>query len=638
MQIDRFCEGLLGFLQASPTPFHAVQTMIAALDRAGFEHLDENQQWFPLPKGNYYTTRNDSSLIAFRLGNTSQATPYSNHSRLGFNMVGAHTDSPCLKLKPNPDKNTHPYWQLGTEVYGSPLMHTWFDRDLSIAGRIHYVDQCNELHSRLIDFEKSVGYIPSLAIHLNRNANSESKVNAQEHLLPILCTHLNDNPCSLKSAILDRLNYSADRQAKELLDYDLYLYDCQPPQLVGLNDEYIASARLDNLLSCYIGLMGLINSDDGQRSLLVCNDHEEIGSQSACGAQGPFLSDTLKRLFNNNDTYSQCVAQSLLISVDNAHAQHPNYPNKHDTNHAPIMNKGPVIKVNANHRYATTSETSAIIQYLAQVIDVPLQNFVSRADLSCGSTIGPLTSSEIGVRTLDMGVPQLAMHSIREIAGKEDAYSLFNLLSSFFSLPAVPEANPILPQSDTNKPNRSRSQDRSRGRRSRRGRSSSENASQNRHKNTSRTNTTKETKHTPRRKNEAQVKDDAIDEPLVEVNSQAQDSLEDAPNTKLGITEDHSPPPELDTQTEATSIDEPKAEHTEEQENEAQSSVLTTADELEKAETETETESASQQESPEKLETSSLETPPKESAETSEEPKSDTSVSGTEAIDKPKDD
>lgn len=444
MQIERFCEGLLSFLQASPTPFHAVQTMALALEQTGFKYLDEAEDWHYPSSGSYYTIRNDASIIAFRLG--QDGPNRDTHERLGFNMVGAHTDSPGLKIKPNPDVFSENYWQLGVETYGSPLLHTWFDRDLSIAGRVHYIDENNGLCRALVDFEHPIATIPSLAIHLNRTANEKSSINPQKHVLPVLMQTDNPETFSLKRALLERLSHSSDHVPQEVLDFDLYLYDSQPARSTGSAQEFIASARLDNLLSCYVGLMSLINSDPNQRSLLVCNDHEEVGSQSACGAQGPFLADTLKRLFPDYETYCQCIAQSFLISVDNAHAIHPNYRDRHDPKHAPRMNQGPAIKINANQRYATTSETSAVVQYLAQVVKVPLQSFVSRSDLACGSTIGPLTSSELGVRTVDMGVPQFAMHSIREMASKADAHHLFQLLNAFFSLPAVPSAQAIRPE------------------------------------------------------------------------------------------------------------------------------------------------------------------------------------------------
>lgn len=447
MQIDRFCEGLLNFLQASPTPFHAVQTMALALEQTGFEYLDEAKEWNFPRTGNYYTIRNDASIIAFRLGDGSVPAGAKNtEGRLGFNMVGAHTDSPGLKVKPTPDRFKEGYWQLGVEVYGAPLLHTWFDRDLSLAGRVHYIDENNGLYRTLVDFEQPIATIPSLAIHLNREANDKSSINAQQHILPVLMQTENPEAFSLKRALLERIKLCTDHNPHEVLDYDLYLYDTQAPRSTGFAQEFIASARLDNLLSCYVGLMSLLNSDPSQRSLFVCNDHEEVGSQSACGAQGPFLADTLKRLFPDHETYCQCIAQSFLISVDNAHAIHPNYADRHDPMHAPKMNHGPAIKINANQRYATTSETSAVVQYLAQVVNVPLQSFVSRSDLACGSTIGPLTSAELGVRTVDMGIPQFAMHSTRELASKADTHALYTLLNAFFSLPTVPSAQAIRPE------------------------------------------------------------------------------------------------------------------------------------------------------------------------------------------------
>ena len=216
------------------------------------------------------------------------------------------------------------------------------------------------------------------------------------------------------------------------------LYDCQPPALIGLNQEFVASARLDNLLSCFTGLKALLDAGDRQAKLLVCNDHEEVGSASACGADGPFLKSVLERICPQPETLARCIHRSWLISADNAHGIHPNYADKHDANHGPLLNKGPVIKTNANQRYATNSETAGLFRFLCEQADIPVQSFVVRSDMACGSTIGPLTASTIGVRTLDIGVPTFAMHSIRELAGARDTEYLYNALKAFYAYSSTP--------------------------------------------------------------------------------------------------------------------------------------------------------------------------------------------------------
>lgn len=427
MQDSEFVDGLLDFIQASPTPFHAVEQMSSRLDDAGFQQLKESDTWQCSNPGKYYVIRNGSSVIAFTLG--------ANLAEKGLRMVGAHTDSPCLKVKPNPEIIKESYLQLGVEVYGGALLNPWFDRDLSLAGRVSYVTQNGEVNNALIDFIKPVAVIPSLAIHLDRKANERRTVNKQEHIPPILMKMPGDNAGTpdFREILLRILQQQhPGSSAEKVLEYELSLYDVQPPAVIGLHQDFIASARLDNLLSCYAGLMSLLKAGEKQNCLLVCNDHEEVGSMSAAGAQGQFLSSVLQRLCLTAEDLARTIDQSMLISADNAHGIHPNYADKHDANHGPVLNQGPVIKVNANQRYASNSETSAAFRYICEEADVPVQSFVVRTDMACGSTIGPITASEIGVRTLDVGAPTFAMHSIRELAGRWDGYYLYRALREYF--------------------------------------------------------------------------------------------------------------------------------------------------------------------------------------------------------------
>ena len=423
-------QGLLDFLKRSPSPFHATQSMAEALQAAGYQALDERETWQLQPQGRYYVTRNDSSIIAIKLG---QHDPVQH----GIRMVGAHTDSPCLKVKPQPELSRHGYWQLGVEVYGGVLLSPWFDRDLSLAGRVTFKHN-EQLQSRLIDFKHAIASIPSLAIHLNREANSGWAINAQTELPPVLAQLQGETKQDFRALLADQLQREHAISDACVLDYELCFYDSQPAALIGLNQDFIASARLDNLLSCYSGLQALLNSDDQHSQVLVCTDHEEVGSNSACGADGPFLEQVLRRVLNSEEDFVRCIQHSLLISADNAHGIHPNYADKHDANHGPLLNHGPVIKVNANQRYATTSETSSFFKLLCQQADIPVQSFVTRSDLGCGSTIGPITASQLGVQTIDIGVPTFAMHSIRELAGSKDLGYLVSALQAFYNSPQLP--------------------------------------------------------------------------------------------------------------------------------------------------------------------------------------------------------
>lgn len=422
--------GLLDFLKNSPSPFHATQSMCTALQAAGYQALDERETWQLEPQGRYYVTRNDSSIIAIQLGESDPV-------KHGIRMVGAHTDSPCLKVKPQPELSKHSYWQLGVEVYGGVLLSPWFDRDLSLAGRVTFQSD-GQLHSRLIDFKQAIASIPSLAIHLNREANSGWAINPQTELPPILAqVHGDDHP-DLRALLAQQLLDEHGLSDINILDYELCFYDSQPAALIGLQRDFIAGARLDNLLSCYAGLEALLKSDSQHTQVLVCTDHEEVGSNSACGADGPFLEQVLRRVLGSQEAFVRCIQHSLLISADNAHGIHPNYADKHDGNHGPLLNQGPVIKINANQRYATNSETSSFFKLLCQAVDVPVQSFVTRTDLGCGSTIGPITAGQLGIQTIDIGVPTFAMHSIRELAGSQDLGYLIKVLLAFYNSPNLP--------------------------------------------------------------------------------------------------------------------------------------------------------------------------------------------------------
>ncbi len=426
---DGFNGEMLDFLQVSTTPFHAVAEMSRQLEAAGFTALREADAWQLQVGGKYYVQRNQSSLVAFVYGSDPLLES-------GWRLWGAHTDSPCLKLKPNPDIEKKGYRQWGVQVYGGALLNPWFDRDLSLAGRIHYLTDSGETKQQLVDLKKAIAVIPSLAIHLDREANNARTVNPQTDMPPLVC--LAGENSDLEALLLQYLNDEGVSDARELVDFELSLYDTQPPAVIGWRDEFIASARLDNLLSCFVGLMGLLAAGESTHSVLVCNDHEEVGSLSAIGAQGPMLKAILQRIAGDHESYERAIHQSLMVSADNAHGVHPNYADRHDNNHGPMLNAGPVIKINANQRYASTSETNTLFSGFCKACDVPVQQFVIRSDMGCGSTIGPITSAELGVRTVDIGVPTFAMHSCRELAGSDDAHGLAKVAAHFFASRQLP--------------------------------------------------------------------------------------------------------------------------------------------------------------------------------------------------------
>lgn len=438
-----FNAGLLEFLHASPTPFHATHNIASALQANGFIPLYEGDSWGLEPGKRYLVTRNDSSIIAFVYGKSPLIES-------GIRMVGAHTDSPCLKVKPRPELNRRGYFQLGVEVYGGALLAPWYDRDLSMAGRVTYRDESDQLRSTLVDFGRPVAVVPSLAIHLDREANNLRTINAQKDIVPLLLQlPASDTPLP---DFRDLLHAELQRQQpqlaiKQVMDYEISLYDTQPPALIGLEQDFIASARLDNLLSCFIGLQSILEADDEISSLLICTDHEEVGSASCCGAKGPMLQQFLERLVPNVDERVRIIERSMMISADNAHGIHPNFMDRHDENHGPLLNRGPVIKVNANQRYATTSETSAFFRLLCETAEVPVQAFVARTDMGCGSTIGPVVASEVGIKTIDVGSPTFAMHSIRELAGTFDGWYLYKASVEFFNYRKAPIT--LVPRADS---------------------------------------------------------------------------------------------------------------------------------------------------------------------------------------------
>lgn len=424
---------LLRFLDDSPTPFHAVANVSARLEEAGYVALAEGAHWDLNSPGKYYFTRNDSSLVAVNL-----ASAPAEH---GFRIVGAHTDSPCLKVKPNAITHNNGYAKLAVEVYGGALLAPWFDRGLGLAGRVTFNTADGQQTNRLINIARPIGFIPSLAIHLERDVNDRRSINKQKELPVVLCRVADDSNedapdfhALLKTQLkLEHPSVSVDK----ILAFEICLYDCQHAEIIGLKNDFIAAARLDNLLSCYAGMEALATADAHNKmsnQVLVLNDHEEVGSASTSGAEGPFLHSVLMRLCGDEATFARACNHSMAVSADNAHGVHPNYPHKHEAGHQPLLNAGTVIKVNSNQRYATNSETAALYQKVCAQKRLPVQTIAVRSDMGCGSTIGPIIAAKLGIRTVDIGVPQLGMHSIRELAGTQDQLILLAALKEFYEI------------------------------------------------------------------------------------------------------------------------------------------------------------------------------------------------------------
>jgi aspartyl aminopeptidase len=411
-------DDLINFLDASPSPWHAVESTVQRL--AGFERLEESAPWTEVPAAGYVVR--DGAIIAWRLpSGVGPATP--------FRLVGAHTDSPCLRVKPRPDTGTLGWKQLGVEVYGGILNNSWLDRDLGIAGRLVGADGS----TTLVDVADPIARVPQLAVHLDREVNSNGLVlDAQQHLSPVW--GLGD---AVAGEFADWIGHAAGLTAAPAW-WELCLYDVQGASVLGADRSLLASGRLDNQVSCWAGVTALAAAQPTDHvALVVLNDHEEVGSSSTTGASGPFLDTVLSRLVTARggsiEDRHRALAGSSCVSADNAHAVHPNYAERHEPGHRPIVNAGPALKVNANQRYATSATTAAAFQRSCEAAGVPWQVFVSRNNMPCGSTIGPLTATRLGIATVDVGVPQLSMHSARELCGADDPLHLSRALQAFLT-------------------------------------------------------------------------------------------------------------------------------------------------------------------------------------------------------------
>jgi len=420
---------LLDYIDASPSPWHAVKSTVKQLEANGFEPLIENQPWQLKKNGRYYVTRDGASIIAFVLGSKPVA-------EVGFRIVGAHTDSPGLRLKPKAAHTTQGIAQLGVEVYGGPILATFADRDLSIAGRVNILNG-DDYKTHLLHLTDSVVRLPNLAIHMNREVNTKGLLLDKQTQLPLIFGYAADSKEAKKQidqTIAEHLNINP----ADILTWDLNIYDTQKGSLWGQELAFIADSQLDNLASCHAALQALLTTTKpASTSICAFFDHEEVGSESATGADGSLMSDILQRIClfykANDEDRLRSIANSFFISADMAHAYHPNHPSAYEPEHHAIVNQGPVIKTNANQRYSTNADTAARFIQLCKQAKVPYQEYSHLTDLGCGSTIGPTVAAQLGMPTVDVGNPMWAMHSIRESAGAIDHGYMINVLSQHFS-------------------------------------------------------------------------------------------------------------------------------------------------------------------------------------------------------------
>jgi aspartyl aminopeptidase len=416
-------ESLIEYLNSSPSQWHAAGTASAMLRAAGFHEMQFDNPWVHVPDNGY--VHRGAAIVAWHRGSAVQATS-------PLRIVGAHTDSPGLRVKPNADAGAFGWKQLSVEVYGGALLNSWLDRDLGVAGSL----VMRGGSSVRVAVHEAVARVPQLAIHLDRDVNERGVVlDKQLHLSPVWGV---GNP--VEGEFREWIAAMADVPAADVLSWDLCLFDRTPAAVLGPNADLLASGRLDNQASCWAATAALCASQQptGHTAVVALFDHEEVGSESTTGAAGPLLEHVLERLAiatgASRADYLAQLAASRCISADNAHSVHPNYPERHEAGHRPLVNQGPAIKLNHNQRYATSPHTAAFARDVFEAAGVPSQTFVSRNNMPCGSTIGPITATRLGIDTVDVGVPQLSMHSARELCGTLDTPWLATALRGWFSL------------------------------------------------------------------------------------------------------------------------------------------------------------------------------------------------------------
>lgn len=429
IEARQHAQALLDFIDQSPSPWHAVDTVANRLKAHGFKNLRENEPWQFKPAGKYFVVRDGGSIIAFVLGQAPLAES-------GLRIVGAHTDSPGLRLKPKAAYSTEGLGQLGVEVYGGPILATFTDRDLSLAGRV-VIQTPQGLETRLIRLDQPIARLPNLAIHMNREVNEKGLVLNKQTGLPLIFGQA-ANTDSARQLLSDTLAGKLAIPAQAIVGWDLAFYDTQKGSFWGIEQEFMANSQLDNLASCHAALEALLSTEKPQAtSICALFDHEEVGSESATGAGGSFLLDVIERICHStqlsHEDKLRSFASSFFISADMAHAFHPNHAGSYEPCHHVQVNQGPVIKTNANQRYSTNAVTAARFIQLCEKAGAPYQQYAHRTDLGCGSTIGPIMAAQLGIATVDVGNPMWAMHSIRESAGVLDHSHMIATLQQHYA-------------------------------------------------------------------------------------------------------------------------------------------------------------------------------------------------------------
>ncbi len=422
-------QALLDFIDASPSPWHAVETVSQQLLAQGYQPLLETNPWQLTPLGKYFVVRGGASIIAFSLGSQPLA-------ETGFRLVGAHTDSPGLRLKPQAAFGGSGLLRIGVEVYGGPILATFADRDLSIAGRV-MVKNGADFQTHLIKFDQALMRLPNLAIHMNREVNDKGLKFHKQDELPLIFGEA-EAGIEADQQFIQQIADALKVNIADILTWELNVYDTQKGSFWGANQAFIANSQLDNLASCHAALTALLaNKNSATTNVVAFFDHEEVGSESATGASGSFLNDVINRIALHDNLNAtdrlRALAHSLFISADMAHAYHPNFSGSYDPHHHVLVNQGVVIKSNCNHRYASNADTAARFMQICQQADVPYQQYVHRTDLGCGSTIGPIVAAQLGVATVDVGCPMWAMHSLRESAGVLDHHYMIRALTQAFA-------------------------------------------------------------------------------------------------------------------------------------------------------------------------------------------------------------
>ncbi|MEG2892069.1 MAG: M18 family aminopeptidase [Clostridium sp.] len=422
---------LIDFIDNSPSQFHATARVVENLLDNGFVELSYGEKWNIVKGGKYFAKKNDSAVIAFEIGSGDAISE-------GFKIISSHTDSPGFRIKPNPYIKSNGYLKLNTEVYGGPILNTWLDRPLSVAGRVT-VKSDNVLRpsTMIVDIKEPIMIIPNLAIHMNKNVNQGIELNKQVDMLPVLGV-INETINS-EDYLVDEISKHLNINKEDILDFDLFLYGVEKGSIIGFNKEFISSSRLDNLSMVHSSLYALINSSKCSGvKVIACFDNEETGSATKQGGDSRLLSNTLERIVlslgGDREGFLMAINNSFMISADLAHAIHPNRPEKHDPVLHPMMNKGPVIKVAASGSYTTDSYSSGVYESICKNANIPYQKFCNRSDSRGGSTLGPISSTHLEIDTIDMGSPLLAMHSIRELAGVDDHLYTTQSLVAFFNI------------------------------------------------------------------------------------------------------------------------------------------------------------------------------------------------------------